>query len=456
MVSKPPTPWAQRVFNRLGLDVDKHWWMGIKVVVAGSLEDHAVLQYALATSMPDSQIEVGTDGYRAVELARRAHPDLIVADPAVRGGLSGFELISKLKEAAPSSPVLCWTARGDVDEATELLRAGASAYLLKDDGPTDLVRQIPAVLEGGLVIAPKVATGLAAKFTHSIHRESELTRALAETTMQLQEIASSKEAFMANVNHELRTPVTIVKGIAHLLKSGQLSQEDQEQFVKRMDVAVEKLTSIVEEVLSVSDAGNGRISLEPREADMVELLHQACDRVQASYPDITIDRQAMGTFRVWVDPERICEVMTQLLDNACRYSPAGGRVVVALRRVAEGVMFSVTDSGEGLPRDVLQKAFREPFVTGEEILRKERAGLGLGLHLARQLVVLHGGIMWADPLPSGGTRVAFCIPEHSPLFMTPPPPAPTTVATADVTPATPGGTQGEADVSSLLQQLLQD
>ena len=57
-------------------------------------------------------------------------------------------------------------------------------------------------------------------------------------------------------------------------------------------------------------------------------------------------------------------------------------------------------------RDVLQKAFREPFVTGEEILRKERAGLGLGLHLARQLVVLHGGIMWADPLPSGGTRVA--------------------------------------------------
>jgi len=159
---------------------------------------------------------------------------------------------------------------------------------------------------------------------------------------------------------------------------------------------------------------------------------------------------------VWVDPERISEAMTQLVDNACRYSPAGGRVGVALRRVAEGVMFSVTDSGEGLPRDVLQKAFREPFVTGEEILRKERAGLGLGLHLARQLVVLHGGIMWADPLPSGGTRVAFCIPEHSPLFMTPPPPAPSVGngASADATVA--AGTSGETDVSSLLQQLLQE
>src|SRR2546423_1284398 len=170
--------------------------MGINVVVAGSLEDHAVLQYALATAMPDVGIEVGTDGYRAVELTRRVHPDLVVADPAVPGGLSGFELVSKLKEAAGAAPVLCWTASGDVEEAAELLRAGASAYLLKDDGPTDLVRQIPAVLEGGLVIAPSVATGLAAKFTQSIHRENELTRALAETTMQLQEVTQSKEAFM--------------------------------------------------------------------------------------------------------------------------------------------------------------------------------------------------------------------------------------------------------------------
>ena len=405
-----------------------------------------MMALVVVSSMPTA-LQTASTKARATDRQHRS-----LGRESVSGGLSGFELVSRLKEAASSSPVLCWTSRGDVEEATELLRAGASAYLLKDDGPTELVRQIPSVLEGGLVIAPKVATGLAARFTHSIHRESELTRALAETTMQLQEIASSKDAFMANVNHELRTPVTIVKGIAHLLKSGRLSEEDQEQFVKRMDIAVEKLTSIVEEILSVSDAGSGRISLQPQEADMVELVHRVCEDVQAMYPDIAIDRQAVGMFNVWVDPERISEAMTQLVDNACRYSPAGGRVVVALRRVAEGVMFSVTDSGEGLPRDVLQKAFREPFVTGEEILRKERAGLGLGLHLARQLVVLHGGIMWADPLPSGGSRVAFCIPEHSPLFMTPPAPNGNGVEAL----ATSAGTSGDVEVSSLLQQLLQE
>ena len=78
----------------------------------------------------------------------------------------------------------------------------------------------------------------------------------------------------------------------------------------------------------------------------------------------------------------------------------------------EGVVVSVTDHGEGMARQTASKAFEEPFSAGEDILRKERAGAGVGLHLARQLVVQHGGILWADPLPSGGTRVSFVIPAH--------------------------------------------
>jgi hypothetical protein len=77
----------------------------------------------------------------------------------------------------------------------------------------------------------------------------------------------------------------------------------------------------------------------------------------------------------------------------------------------EGVVVSVTDHGEGMAWQTAWKAFEEPFSAGEDILRKERAGVGL--HLARQLVVRHGGILWADPLPSGGTRVSFVIPAHA-------------------------------------------
>jgi signal transduction histidine kinase len=443
--------------------------MAIKLVVAGSLEDHAVLKYALSASLPEASIDVGTDGFRAVELALRIRPQVVVVDPAVAGELTGADLVARLKGAMPETAIACWTARADVDEAARLLRAGASAYLLKEDGPKDLVRQIPAIVEGGLVMSPRVAAELTTRFTDSIQRESELTKALAETTMQLQEVAGSKDQFVANVNHELRTPVTIVKGIAHLLKSGRLSHEDQEQFVKRMDDAVERLTTMVDEILTVSDLGNGRMSLQAELTDMVELVGAACDRVTVEFPALTLDRHLIGPILTYVDPTKLTEAMTQLIDNACRYSPERGRVIVALRRVAEGIMFSVTDSGEGLPRALLTRAFREPFVTGEEILRKERAGLGVGLHLARQLVVLHGGILWADPLPGGGTRVSFCIPEQEPPVFDVRPRMESSDTTDAGTPQAPGvsparepvsaesaGLPTESELRSLLQNLLQE
>src|SRR4029077_14068290 len=70
----------------------------------------------------------------------------------------------------------------------------------------------------------------------------------------------------------------------------------------------------------------------------------------------------------------------------------------------------VTDRGEGLDRSIANQAFDQPFSTGEPTLRKERSGAGVGLHLARQIIVEHGGVMWADPLPGGGTRISFCLP----------------------------------------------
>jgi two-component system, OmpR family, sensor histidine kinase KdpD len=113
------------------------------------------------------------------------------------------------------------------------------------------------------------------------------------------------------------------------------------------------------------------------------------------------------------DPVRFAEIVRQLLENACRYSPSEEPVLLKARTMSEGVVVSVTDHGEGIQREIVTKAFNEPFSTGEEILRKQRAGAGVGLHMARQLVLQHGGIMWADPLPAGGTRVSFVIPAKA-------------------------------------------
>jgi signal transduction histidine kinase len=89
--------------------------------------------------------------------------------------------------------------------------------------------------------------------------------------------------------------------------------------------------------------------------------------------------------------------------------------------VDEGVVLSVTDGGLGMARNVVAQAFNEAFTTGEDILRKERSGIGIGLHMARRLVLRHGGVIWADPVPAGGTRVSFCLPAHrGEKILTPP------------------------------------
>ena len=87
----------------------------------------------------------------------------------------------------------------------------------------------------------------------------------------------------------------------------------------------------------------------------------------------------------------------------------------------EGVVVVVTDHGEGLDRSLAMKAFEQPFSTGEATLRKEKAGVGVGLHLARKIILEHGGVMWSDPLPGGGTRVSFCIPLHEGQRLAAPP-----------------------------------
>src|SRR2546421_12646290 len=108
--------------------------MAIKVVVGGSLEGHAVVKYALSSTAPDAVVEVGADGFRALELARRIRPDVVVLGPAI-SSVYGPQLVTRLREETPGSAVVCWTGLPYVDEATELTLAGAAGYLLKEDGP---------------------------------------------------------------------------------------------------------------------------------------------------------------------------------------------------------------------------------------------------------------------------------------------------------------------------------
>ena len=293
-----------------------------------------------------------------------------------------------------------------------MLQAGAAAYVARDEGADGVFRAMRAVHAGPVALSAGVAGDLATRLLEEASRVETLETTIAEISDQLQSMTTAKADFLANVSHELRTPVTVAKGIAYVLKNRGIPEEDQQEFIGQLEASLEKLSMLIEEMLIVADLDRGTLSLEVTDVDLAPLLRQVADEVGRQFPAITVEREIPETLRASADPMRFAEIVRQLLDNACRYSPEDEAVQLKARPMDEGVVVSVTDHGEGMARQTASKAFDEPFSAGEDILRKERAGAGVGLHMARQLVVQHGGILWADPLPSGGTRVSFVIPAH--------------------------------------------
>ncbi len=213
----------------------------------------------------------------------------------------------------------------------------------------------------------------------------------------------------------------MAKGIAYVLRNRDVPEPEREEFLQQLEASLDKLMGIVDEILTIAELDRGTLALNVQLVDLAPLLRHLAEEAARRYPRHRIEHQVPDPCTALADPGRISEVVRQLLDNACRYSPPHETVSLRARVLDEGVLVSVTDHGLGMAREVLSRAFEEPFSTGERVLRKERAGVGLGLHLARQLVVQHGGVMWADPLPSGGTRVSFCIPADRGQRMSAPP-----------------------------------
>jgi len=385
--------------------------MPTKVLLCDTPDGLAQLQYALMKSGAALELEVVTDGFRAVEVAARTQPEIVVTEIGLEG-LTGAELIRRLVATVPETSVICWTNAPSPLLAAEMLAAGASAYVLKNDGPDGVFRAMRAVHAGNIALSPTVASQVAARLTLEATQRSQLEATLAEVTSELDSLTSAKADFLANVSHELRTPVTVAKGIAYVLKNRGIPEEEQQEFLGQLEASLDKLMMLVDEMLTIADLDRGTLTLKLDEVDLAPVLSHVADEIGRQYPDVEIVREIPELLDGAADPVRFAEIVRQLLDNACRYTGEGMPVILKGRTMEEGVVISVTDGGEGMPRQTVSKAFDEPFAAGENILRKERAGAGVGLHLARQLVLQHGGIMWADPVPAGGTRVSFVIPAR--------------------------------------------
>jgi PAS domain S-box-containing protein len=221
--------------------------------------------------------------------------------------------------------------------------------------------------------------------------------ALREAKVAAESANELKDHFLATLSHELRTPLNVILGYARLLQTHSVAAEDQQRafdVIARNAVAQNQL---VDDLLDMSRITTGKFRLDPRPIPVVTVLHDALEGVKpaADAKNITLDVDIdplAGT--VAADPTRLQQVFWNLLANAAKFTPKGGRISVSLARDGAHVQVVIRDNGPGISPEFLPFVF-EPFRQAGAGFDRAHGGLGLGLAISRQLVELHGGTIQA-------------------------------------------------------------
>ncbi|MFO0968902.1 MAG: ATP-binding protein [Gemmataceae bacterium] len=219
----------------------------------------------------------------------------------------------------------------------------------------------------------------------------------ARLYLNIQEADHRKNQFLAMLAHELRNPLAPIRNALQILRLGEMPDPDQVWAVEIMERQVQHLVRLVDDLLEVSRITRGKIKLQCETVDVAALVAQAVETSRPSLEErghqLTVSLPAEPV-RLEADPLRLAQVLTNLLNNAAKYTEPKGRIQLAVDAKPDEVCFRVRDSGIGIPAEMLHDIF-EVFFQGESTLDRAQGGLGIGLTLVKHLVELHGGSVQA-------------------------------------------------------------
>jgi len=261
------------------------------------------------------------------------------------------------------------------------------------DGKATLVHWVPLVEAG-------ILRGAVAVF----HDISDLKR-----------VDRIRRDFVANVSHELRTPVTVIKGYAETLLSGALADDPErgERFLGIIQHHADRLSSLVRDLLTLSELESGEVGMQPQEVELEEAVRHVLLLMGQRGEEKGVRLEylgATGAACVRADRGRLDQVLINLLDNAVKYSEVGGTVSVDAAQEGEMVKISVRDSGIGIPAKDLPRLF-ERFYRVDEGRSRDNGGTGLGLSIVKHIVQSHGGTVQVESAPGEGSVFSFTLPR---------------------------------------------
>lgn len=375
------------------------------------VDDDPMLVRALAEiiahRLRTADVETCTSAPQAVERIATGDYDVVLSD-VVMPGIHGLELLAEVRRRRPETLVILVTGADDRELTLAAMRGGAYDFILKPVDPDYVAASIGRAIETRRLRCEVERQ----QATLKLHAE-ELERTVEDRTRELREAHRVKDEFLATVSHELRTPLTAILGWARLLLRGGLDDGTRVQAIESVARNARSQAQLIDDLLDVSRIITGKLRLDVQEVDLVQVLESALMSVlpAAQSKEIEITTKIDGELgTIAGDPERLQQVLWNLLANAIKFTQRGGKVAVCVRRAGPFIELVVTDDGSGIRPELLPFVF-DRMRQGDASSRGARRGLGLGLAIVRHLVELHGGtVSAASPGERAGSTFTVRLP----------------------------------------------
>jgi len=320
---------------------------------------------------------------------------------------TGQALIGDLRDPAWAEPIHDWASKGDFGPiATIPMVSGGEAV-----GTLTAVRHSKDAVftRSDLVRAQMIGAPLA-----SAIRVARLFERLRAANNELLESNQHKSTFLTNMSHELRTPLTSILGFSELLRddnTGRFDAATQHRFLDQIYTSGQHLLGLINDILDLSKVEAGQMELHSEPIVLTDSIQVALSTVEAlaHLKDITVESESGGDLRLVADPLKLKQMLLNLMSNAIKFTPNGGRVIVRTRQVEAWIEIAVTDTGIGIAKDDLGRLFTE-FQQLDAGHGRQQEGTGLGLALTKRFAALHGGEVNVQSVPGEGSTFVLRLP----------------------------------------------
>ncbi len=346
------------------------------------------------------QVEVAATGAEGVAHLRQDHFALVLLD-VMMPDVSGIELLQTIREHDPDIVCIIITGYATVELAVEAMKRGAYDFIAKPFSDDNLLLAVEKGLE-------RRRLEQEARRLRQIEEEA---RRLSQEKAMLEELDRVKSAFMRKVAHELRAPVAAIRSFITLMQRGYTSPEQRGEIEERIARRADELLVLIDDLLNLARLKDAKTTIQKQPVSLPQVLDEVIGlhTAEADGKGIRLTVEAQPCPPILADPAHIKQLWTNLISNAIKYTPAGGRVTVRLFSENGTIVGEVEDTGIGIAQEDLPHLFEEFFRT-EQAKAFAQYGTGLGLSIVRQIVEECGGDIQVESELGKGSKFTFHLP----------------------------------------------